>query len=66
MRAYLASTCVIFGLIAVAHAVRAMTDGQLFSTDPVYYLSMVGLGVLAAVLSAWSWRLLRARSSTRP
>jgi hypothetical protein len=57
---------VIFGLIAVVHAVRAMAEWPLFSTDPGYYLSMVGLGVLAAALSAWSWRLLRARSSTRP
>jgi hypothetical protein len=57
---------VIFGLIAVAHVVRALAEWPLFATDPAYYVSMVGLGVLAAVLSAWSWRLLRARSSTRP
>jgi hypothetical protein len=66
MRAYLVSTCLIFGIIALLHLARAIVEWPVLSTDPKYFLSMLGLGVLAAGLSLWSWRLLRARSNARP
>ena len=65
MRAYLASTCVIFGLVAVLHIIRAVVEWPTMSADPYYFLLIVGLGVLAGVLSLWSWKLLRDRSKAR-
>ena len=62
MKAYLVSTCALFGVIAVLHAARAIVEWPRLSTEPVYFFSVIGLGLLAAVLAVWSWRLLRARS----
>ena len=62
MKAYLVSTCAIFGVIAVLHALRAIVEWPMLSTDPVYFFTMLGLGLLAGALAVWSWRLLRARS----
>ncbi len=59
MKAYLVTTGTVFGLVAVLHAVRAVEDRSLLSTNPVEFLSMAALGLLAAALSVWAWRLLR-------
>jgi hypothetical protein len=59
MRTYLVSTCVIFGLVAVLHLIRAIVEWPMISSDPVHFLLIVGFGVVAGVLSYWSWRLLR-------
>ena len=63
MKAYLITTGTIFGLIAVMHLLRSIAEWRLLTTDPWYFLGMAGLGVVAAVLSVWAWRLLRLRSS---
>lgn len=62
MKAYLITTGTIFGLIGVMHLLRAIAEWHLLTTDPVYFLSMAALGLLAAGLSAWGWRLLRTGS----
>ena len=59
MKAYLATTGVIFGLLAIMHLLRAIDERQAFSTNPAEYLSMAALGLLAAALSVWAWRLFR-------
>lgn len=58
MKAYLAITGTIFGLIAVLHGWRSIAEWSFLSTDPWYFLSMSALGVVAAGLSVWAWRLL--------
>jgi hypothetical protein len=59
MKAYLVTTGLLFALIAVMHAMRAVRDWPMLSTNPVEVVSMAALGVVSAALSAWAWRLLR-------
>ena len=62
MKAYLVTTGVLYGMIAVMHVARAIAEWRLLRSDPFYFLSMVALGLVAAGLSVWSWRLLRRQS----
>jgi hypothetical protein len=55
MRAYVMTTGVLFGLIAVAHIWRVFEEGMHLAADPFFIL----LTVLAAALSLWAWRLVR-------
>jgi hypothetical protein len=59
VKAYLVTTGTVFGLIAVMHLVRSVAEWRLLASDPWYFLGMAALGVLAAALSVWAWRLLR-------
>ena len=54
MKAFLITTGTVFGLITLAHIARAIAEGPGVAKDPVFIL----LTLLAAGLSAWSWRLL--------
>ena len=56
MKAYLATTGTVFGLIVVAHVWRAVAEGVAIVKSPVFIL----LTVAAAALSVWAWRLLAA------
>ncbi len=58
MKAYLITTGTIFGLIAVMHLLKSIAEWNLLTTRPWYFLNMTALGVLAAALSGWAWRLL--------
>lgn len=55
MKAYLVTTGVLFGLLAVAHLWRIVEESPHLATDPWYIL----ITVAAAALSVWAWRLLR-------
>jgi H+/Cl- antiporter ClcA len=57
MKAYLAITGTLFGLIAVLHLLKAIDERRFLSTNPVEYLSMAVLGVVAGALAVWAWRL---------
>ena len=61
MKAYLIITGSIFGLLAVMHVLRAIDERHSLTTNPVEFISMAALGVLAAVLCLWACRLLRQR-----
>lgn len=63
MKAYLATTGTIFALIALMHLLKAIGDRHDFSANPAEFLSMAALGLLAAVLSVWAWRLFRRSAS---
>jgi hypothetical protein len=54
MKAYLATTGTVFGLVAVAHVLRMVLENPHLAREPWY----LGLTVLAAALSGWAWRLL--------
>ena len=58
MKAYLLTTGVLFGLIAIAHILRIIVEWPRLATDPWYLL----LTLLAAALCVWAWRLLRQSS----
>jgi hypothetical protein len=59
MKAYLVITGTIFALMAILHVFKAVADWNQLSNHPGDFLIMGGLGVFAAVLSTWAWRLLR-------
>jgi len=61
MKAYLATTGAIFGLIAVLHLLRDITERARLATDPWPYLVEAALGLVAAALAVWAWRLFRAQ-----
>ena len=54
MRAYVATTGAIFGLLVLAHIWRVFEEGHL-AEDPWYLL----ITLVAAGLCLWAWRLLR-------
>jgi len=56
VKAYLATTGTVFGLIVVAHVWRAVAEGPAIVKSPVFFL----LTIAAAALSVWAWRLLAA------
>ena len=62
MKAYLVTTGSLFGLIALSHLLKAIQEWPLLHTRPAYFLSMAGLGLVAAGLSAWACRLLRYKA----
>ncbi|HXE89367.1 MAG TPA: hypothetical protein VNK82_00220 [Terriglobales bacterium] len=55
MKAYLATTGAVFGLLVVAHVWRIIVEGRHLLTDPFYIL----ITLAAAALCLWAWRLFR-------
>ena len=55
MKAYLITTGVIFGLVALAHIWRMVGGEASLAKDPVFIL----LTVTAVGLSLWAWLLLK-------
>ena len=58
MRAYVATTGVIFAALVVAHLWRVYLEGAHVAKDPWFF----GFTVLAAGFAAWAWRALRTPS----
>ncbi len=58
MKAYLTTTGMVFGIIALLHLLKAVNDWPTVTTEPWGYVGMSALGVVAAGLSAWAWGLL--------
>jgi hypothetical protein len=59
MKAYLISTGTIFGLLAAMHIWRAIDERSQLASNPVQWVAMVALGMVAASLAVWAFRLLR-------
>ena len=55
MKAYVATTGVIFTLIVVAHVLRIMAEGPKLLLQPVFALT----SILSVALALWAWRLFR-------
>jgi hypothetical protein len=64
MKAYLATTGMIFALLAVAHLLRTVAEWPRVTTDPGFLLEVPGIGVVAGALCFWAWRLWRAHLLT--
>jgi hypothetical protein len=60
MRAYLFTTGGLFALVAVAHLARTVAESSRLRSDPGFIVEGPGLGILAAAIAIWAWRLLRA------
>jgi hypothetical protein len=63
VKAYLITTGTIFALIASAHFLRTILEWPRLASEPSFIIIGPGLGIVAAALCFWAWRLLRA--STR-
>jgi hypothetical protein len=61
MKPYLITTGLMFTLIAVAHIFRTLAEWPRLTSDPGFIVEGPGLGLLAAGLGVWAWRLLRVR-----
>ena len=59
MKAYLITTCAVFGLLTLVHLWRIIAEGLHLATDPVYVL------ITLAAASLCLWALLLLRLSTR-
>jgi hypothetical protein len=59
LKPYLITTGALFALVAVAHLLRTVAEWSRLTTDRGFILEGPGLGVLAAAISVWAWRLLR-------
>ena len=59
MKGYLTTTGLLFALIALAHIMRTIAEWSRLTTDPGFIIEGPGLGVVAAALCFWAWRLLR-------
>jgi hypothetical protein len=58
MKAYLGTTATLFALLAAAHVMRTISEWSRFRADPWgFMVEAPGIGLLAAVLSIWGWRL---------
>ena len=59
MKAYLITTGGLFALLAVAHLLRTIAEWPRMTTDPGFILEGPGIGIVAAAICFWAWRLLR-------
>ena len=59
MKAYLITTGAIFALLALAHLLRTIAEWPRLAADPWFALEGPGIGLVAAALCLWAWRLLR-------
>jgi hypothetical protein len=59
VKAYLVTTGSLFALIGLAHFLRTIAEWPRLGAEPWFLLQGPGLGVVAASLSFWAWRLLR-------
>jgi hypothetical protein len=55
MRAYVATTAVLFGLLTLVHVWRLYEEGSAVMRDP-FFLTVTGV---AAGMCFWAWRVLR-------
>jgi len=64
MKAYLVTTATIFGLLALAHVARTIAEAPRLTSDPGFIVEGPGIGLVAAALCVWGYRLVRV--TTRP
>jgi hypothetical protein len=66
MKAYLVTTCVLFGVLAILHVWRAIVEWPSSTVSPGFVLKMTVLVALPGILSLWAWLLLQKLSRARP
>lgn len=59
MKAYLITTGVLFALLASAHLLKTVVEWRRLAAEPGFIVEGPGIGVLAAALCFWAWRLRR-------
>ncbi len=64
MRPYLITTGLLFAFLAAAHIVRTIAEWSRLTSDPGFIVEGPGIGLFAAALGVWAWRLLRLSPSS--
>jgi hypothetical protein len=59
MKSYIVTTGAIFALLAFAHLLRTFAEWSRLGTDPWFVLEGPGIGVAAAAVAIWAWRVSR-------
>ena len=59
MRAYVATTGLIFAVVTILHLARGAEVWGHVADDPWFVVGYALLTLLAAVLAVWAWRLFR-------
>jgi hypothetical protein len=59
MKAYLITTGALFALLAFVHLLLTIAEWQRLAADPGFVLQGPGIGLIAAALCYWAYRLLR-------
>jgi hypothetical protein len=63
MKAYLFTTGGLFAVLALAHLGRTIAESSRLTTDPGFIVEGPGIGILAAAIAVWAWRLLRSANA---
>jgi hypothetical protein len=58
VKPYLITTGALFALLAVAHAARTVVEWSRLTREPSFIIQGPGIGLVAAALSIWAFRLL--------
>jgi hypothetical protein len=62
MKAYLIITGALFALLAFVHLLLTIAEWHRLAADPGFVLQGPGIGLIAAALCFWAYRLLRVLS----
>ena len=65
MKPYVLTTGSLFALLALAHLARTIVEWPRLAADPWFILEGPGIGVFAAAIGVWAWRLLRTPGLAR-
>ena len=63
MKAYLFTTGGLFAVLALAHLARTIVESSRLTTDPGFIVEGPGIGIIAAAIAVWAWRLLRSANA---
>lgn len=61
MKAYLYTTCVLFGLFSIAHVFELFYHWSSLGTDKWFLYSMMAIIIVSGALSIWAYALLRMK-----
>ncbi len=65
MKAYLITTGALFGLLALVHVVLTIAEWRRLAESLEFVIQGPGIGILAAALCVWAFRLLRQPTLAR-
>lgn len=61
MKAYLYTTCVIFGLFSIGHVIELFYHWSSLGTDKWFLYGMTAVIVVSGALSVWAFALLKTK-----
>jgi hypothetical protein len=61
MRAYLATTGTIFGMLAILQVFRIVAESNQLIRRTWYFASIAAIGVVAGAMAIWAWTSFREK-----